>query len=272
MQIVTLLSDLGTKDYALSVWKASIYSSFSDVQVVDITHQVDAYNLIEAFYIFSNAYKNFPKNTIHLIGIDVSFQKGSKIILAKKNHHFFISIDNGFLSLLEEDTEFEWKKEKIITEFDDFILKNSYLSIVDLILNNEEELLKLDNCVVQKELKLPKPIFKEEVHTIIGSVIYVDRFGNAITNITLDFFATYFKDKKIIINANHRFISKINNYYNEIVENSTNYLMKFGEMLAVFNENNYLEIAIYKGNPKTVGGANTLLGLYVGTEIKITLK
>lgn len=272
MQIITLLSDLGTRDYALSVWKASIYSAFPNVEVVDITHQVEAYNLVEAYYVFSNAYKNFPKNTIHLIGIDVSFQKGCKIILAKKNQHFFISIDNGFLSFLEENESFEWKKEKIITEFDEFILKNSYLSIVDLIVNNERDIHKLNDSITQKVLKLPKPIFKEDVYTIIGSVIYVDRFGNAITNITFDFFSTYFQNKKFIINANHRFISKINNYYNEIIENSSNHLMKFGEMLAVFNENNLLEIAIYKGNPKTVGGANTLLGLHVGTEIKIALE
>jgi S-adenosylmethionine hydrolase len=69
------------------------------LQVIDISHQIGAYNLVQTAYIMRNAYINFPKESIHIISVDSFFHKDRKNILVKADGHYFISADNGLLSL-----------------------------------------------------------------------------------------------------------------------------------------------------------------------------
>jgi S-adenosylmethionine hydrolase len=103
----------------------------------------------------------------------------------------------------------------------------------------------------------------DERNQIIGTVIYIDNYGNVVTNIKRKFFETIQKTRKYEISARSHKFNKILNKYSDVVnfdieESKRN---DEGKGLVVFNSSGYLEIAVYKSNCDTVGSASTLMGL-----------
>ena len=82
MGIITLTSDYGTKDFFISAVKGAILSELNDTNIIDISHEVTPFHIAEGAYIVKNAYKNFPKKTVHIIAIDTEKQK--KVYIMKK--------------------------------------------------------------------------------------------------------------------------------------------------------------------------------------------
>jgi hypothetical protein len=114
-----------------------------------------------------------------------------------------------------------------------------------------------------KELKEFAPRITNEGKTIVGSVIYIDNYGNVITNIQKNLFEAYRNGRKFEISARNRKINQIHNRYSDIInfDLGKNQRKGPGDLLALFNSSDYLELAIYKSDLNTVGGASTLLGL-----------
>ena len=113
-----------------------------------------------------------------------------------------------------------------------------------------------------KPIKNIVPFVNDEKNQIIGSVIYIDNYGNIISNINKKLFTDIGKGRDFKISAARYTFTKIVNKYNEILGENTSDARQFdGNRLALFNSAGYLEIAIYRSNLKTVGGASTLLGL-----------
>ena len=102
MSIITLTTDFGLKDHFVGSLKGKLISEYSEVQIVDISHDVDLFNISEASYIINASYNSFPKGTVHLIGIDIERTYESKHIALQWNDHFFICADNGILSILTQ--------------------------------------------------------------------------------------------------------------------------------------------------------------------------
>ena len=100
MSIITLTSDYGTKDFFVSAVKGAILSEQTNTQIIDISHEITPFNLPECAYIVKNAYKNFPKGTIHIIALDTEKQKNKKHIASYIDEHYFITSDSGLLSLI----------------------------------------------------------------------------------------------------------------------------------------------------------------------------
>ena len=70
MTIITLTTDLGLKDHYVASIKGAILSQLEDVKIVDISHEIDAFNISQTAYVIRNCYKNFPKGSIHILGVD----------------------------------------------------------------------------------------------------------------------------------------------------------------------------------------------------------
>ena len=100
MPIITLTSDFGNLDYRVAAVKGSILSLNQEVNIVDISHGIQAFNLIQTSYIVRNAYKYFPKGTIHIISVDSFHNRSRKNILYKSDGHYFLAADNGVMSLI----------------------------------------------------------------------------------------------------------------------------------------------------------------------------
>ena len=70
MAIVTLTTDFGHKDYSISVIKAALIQQIPKLSVIDISHQISPYNPSETAYILKNAFRAFPKGSVHIVGIE----------------------------------------------------------------------------------------------------------------------------------------------------------------------------------------------------------
>ena len=81
MAVITLTSDFGLLDYRVSAIKGSIAQLDDNVKVIDITHEIDAYNLMQTAYIVRNAYRYFPKGSVHIISVDSFYRKEIKTLL-----------------------------------------------------------------------------------------------------------------------------------------------------------------------------------------------
>jgi S-adenosylmethionine hydrolase len=181
------------------------------------------------------------------------------------DNHYFISANNGVISLITS----EIKSEKVV-EINIPNPVNGSFPVLDIFVKVACHIVRGGKLEVVgksfedlKELKEFAPRITNEGKTIVGSVIYIDNYGNVITNIQRSLFEAYRNGRKFEINARNRKISQIHNRYSDIInfDLGKNQRKGPGDLLALFNSSDYLELAIYKSDLNTVGGASTLLGL-----------
>ena len=274
MPIITLTTDFGEKDHFAGAVKGAIYSELSDVRIVDVSHSISPFNIMEAAYIIQNAYSSFPKGTIHIVGIDSELNPENKHIAVKLDDHYFICANNGIMSMICQDIAPEKIVEinihdRIETSFpvlDVFvkvachIARGGTLEVIGKVIN------------IIKPLKYLVPFVNDDKNQIIGTVIYIDNYGNVITNIKRKFFESIQKTRGYEIAARNYKFKKVYDRYSEIVnfEVSEEKRNDEGKSLVVFNASNYLEIAVYKSNCNTVGSASTLMGLKAMDTVTVT--
>ena len=272
MSIITLTSDFGNLDYRVSAVKGKILSLNPEVNIIDITHEIQAYNLIQTSYIVRNAYKHFPKGTIHIVSVDSFYHKSRRNILYKADGSYFLAADNGLLSLIFFDIKPEAIYEITLNNrFDDIINFTStdifVPAAVHLANGGLPEVIgrKIKNV---KELLFPKPVYNEAEKMIIGEVMYIDNFGNIISNINKDFFEAAGKGhENFTIKFRNLSLSKVFSSHTEVVSDWDRETEFHGQSAAIFNDSQLLELTIYKGSKKN--GARSLFGLNVGGNIYI---
>ena len=261
MAIITLTTDLGTNDSYLASVKGSIYNQINDARIVDITNDITAFNIPQAAFVLRNCYKDFPLGSIHIVSVDDELNIENEHLVVKANGHYFIASDNGLFSLLLT----EMKAEKIIqlniaqeSNCLTFATKNVFApAACHLARGGTMEMIGtlIDNyCVHRTDLKAVK-----EKNLIKGVIIYNDNYGNAITNIDKTMFLDIQGGREFIIyyGREDEKITTISKKYNDVPS---------GDKLAIFGENEQLQIAMNKGT------ANTLLGLKLHEIIRIEFK
>ncbi|WP_394420938.1 SAM hydrolase/SAM-dependent halogenase family protein [Tenacibaculum mesophilum] len=264
MSLITLTTDFGTKDHFVGAVKGAIYSELPDAKIVDITHEISPFNITETAYILKNAYKSFPDKTIHVIGVDSELSVDNKHIALELDNHYFICPDNGLISMIAS----EIKPTKIF-EINIHDRIESSFPVLDVFVQVASHIARGGSLSVigrevdtYKKIVEIKPKVNEQQTIIAGGVIYIDNYGNVITNISKKQFNTIGKGRDYKVTARRYTFSKIYSRYNEIVDFSVTDKRQYdGEKLAIFNSAGFLEIAIYRSNLETVGGASTLLGL-----------
>ena len=273
MSIITLTTDYGNKDYSVSELKAKIYNEISDVRIVDVSHNISPFNLTEAAYIIKSAYRHFPKDSIHIIGIDSELSPENAHIAMKFNDNYFIGADNGIFSMIIDDFKADSIVEiNIHKNYNNTISTNDvFVKIATHILRDGKlEVIgkKIDSI---KEIKDIKPAISNDDNQIIGSVIYIDNYGNVVTNITQKIFNEISKSRPFTIYARNVKFNRIFNSYSDAIDYSIpkDKREEDGKKIALFNNLGYLELSIYKSNPSTVGSASTLFGLNYRDTISI---
>ena len=265
MTIVTLTTDFGHKDYSVSVIKAALLQQIPNLSVIDISHQISPYNPSETAYVLKNSFRAFPEGTIHIIGVESEWTPENIHLAIEFEGHFFIGADNGILSMIIDDL----KTTKIV-EINIHKTVISSFPVLDVFISVAAHIARKGNLdVIGKPIKQIKeltninPVINLEGNQILGSVIYIDNYGNLITNIKKIFFNEVGKTRNFTISARSIKFKKIYNGYSEAIDFSLpkNKRNEDGKKLALFNSANHLELAVYKSNPKTVGGANSLFGL-----------
>jgi S-adenosylmethionine hydrolase len=273
MAIITLTTDFGEKDHFAGAVKGAIYSELPEVRIVDISHSVSPFNVPEAAYIIQNAYSSFPKGTIHVIGIDSELNPENKHIAVKLDDHYFICANNGIMSMICAEIAPEKIVEinihdKIETSFpvlDVFVKVACHIARGGTL----EVIGKVITTI--KPIKNLIPFVNDEQNQIIGNIIYIDNYGNVITNIKRKFFESIQKTRPYEISARNYKFKTIYNKYSDAINFDIPEDKRYdeGKGLVVFNSSDYLEIAVYKSDNATVGSASTLMGLSLRDTITI---
>ena len=255
MPIITLTSDWSNYDYYVAAIKGQILGLCPEVTIVDISHNIQSFSISQAAYVVRHSYKNFPDGTIHVIAVNSETGPDKPPIVVKAMNHYFIGCDNGLFMLIIDNEPDEVivlpKKKK----------GNPTIAEIDIFARAACEVAKGKPL---KELGKTHPNLRRQVpilptideSVINGTVVYIDSFRNAITNINAELFDKIGKRRKfeIFIQSNHYRVNKINKYYSE---------SSIGELLVLFNSVGFLEIAINNGN------AADLLNLSVGSAVRI---
>jgi S-adenosyl-L-methionine hydrolase (adenosine-forming) len=269
MKIVTITSDLGLTDHYVASLKGRFYSSIGDVTLVDVSHDVQPFNIAQAAFYLNNAWRDFPAGTVHFIDVDSTPQ----IFIAKPDHntyatimklngHYFVGCDNGIFSLLRgyENAERIIRIDGFSAADARFPANNIYIPAITRILQGT------DVGELGEEIRSVRQAFTTqptiEKNLIKGTVIHVDKYGNVIVNITEELFKQVGTGNPFTIffkNSNY-FIEQISLTYGDVPT---------GEKLARFNANGFLEIAINKGTVGSGGGASSLLGLGVKDIVRM---
>ncbi len=250
MAIITLTTDFGLKDHYLSSVKGAILTQLPDAVIVDISNVIEKYHLPDTAFILKNAFANFPKGTIHIIGVKANYTKETPHLIVFAQGHYFIGADNGIFSLL-----FEGGIDKIIA-----------LPQSDSVFPTRDVFAKAA-CDLAKGIQIEELGVKKDSVTqmipfnaapagdmIRGLVIYVDVFGNSVTNISKRLFEQTSKGRGFIIEVGKHQIEKISKSYSDVPN---------GEILVLFNSSDNLEIAVNQGN------ADRLLALQVNASILV---
>ena len=271
MQIVTLTTDMGLTDHYVASLKGSLLREKSDLQIVDITHLVNPFDVAQAAYYLSSCFEDFPKGTIHIIAVDTepvinfgSAQHSSLPGILVFKDQYFVSNDNGVFSLIVKDQEFEslWHVDDVLSNplAYKFPAKNILVPIAIKLANKVE----IDSIATQVE-QFKKSITLNPViekNLIRGNVLHIDHYGNVITNIDK---STFYR---IGENIPFTIFFRKKEYHIDIISKTYNDVSP-GERLAFFNNNDLLEIAINKGANSRNGGASNLFGLDINDIVRI---
>lgn len=239
MPVLTITTDWSKNDYYIGTVRGKVISVDASVQLIDISHQVASYNAVQASFLLKACFGFFPRGTVHLIAVNSIPRQGKSLIAFEKDGHFFISADCGYPGLL-----FPGENIQVVKLFTEKELTSTFATI-EIFIEKGIELLKagklesVGTLIADYVRQTPlQPVYQTSV--INGSVVYIDSFQNAITNISQELFARVGQGKPftIYVQSNHYTITKINKTYQQSSP---------GDLLAVFNSLGLLEVAINHG-------------------------
>jgi S-adenosyl-L-methionine hydrolase (adenosine-forming) len=274
MPVVTLTTDFGPDDSYVAAMKGAILSTNPSACIVDISHSISPQGILQAAFVLNMVYRYFPPQTIHLAVVDPGVGSQRRGIILKTPDAYFVAPDNGILSYVLDDLyllknapsprSYEEEKITIKGEFeaisitdprfwhhpvsstfhgrDIFAPVAASLSLGISIYELGEKISDLN------VLPLPRPHIDDQGR-VTGQVIYMDHFGNLVTNIKRG----NLPRERIAIEIADHTIHELSNYYSQ------------GEgLLALLGSSGYLEISLKDGN------AHEFLNAGIGDEVRIS--
>jgi S-adenosylmethionine hydrolase len=257
-RIVTLLTDFGNTDGFVGTMKGVIFSICSDVEIIDISNDIPSHDVFYGAFVLKGSYSFFPKGTIHLAVVDPGVGSEREAIVVKTKDYFFIGPDNGLFSyVIDKNSKIyslENKKYFLKNVSQTFHGRDIFAPIAGYLAKgiSPEKFGKLKRNY--KKINLPKPkIFPATGRTtsgrkykIVGQIIYIDKFGNLITNIHQELINKIIKTKKVSIKFKNVEKIKIVNSYSEIGSD---------KFCGLINSFGYLEVASNKARAESITNA-----------------
>jgi S-adenosylmethionine hydrolase len=257
--IITLTTDYGTNDHLVGVLKGVILRINPDVQIVDITHGVTPFDLLDGATVIANAYPYFPPRTIHVVVVDPGVGTERRPLIVSGQNQYFLAPDNGVLSgVFEKEQNFLVRHLTAEHYFlhpvsKTFHGRDVFAPVAGWLSKNWQPGSMGEEITDFKRFALPRP--KEADGLLKGVVLKVDSFGNLITNFRgEDLPAAAIERGAINLQVGTHAISKL-------VPTFAN--GNAGEAIAYVGSSGNLEIGVNKGSAsKTLGvgrGAPVLL-------------
>ena len=262
--IITLTTDFGLTDHFVGTMKGVILDIAPEAQIVDISHAVQPFDILDGALTISQAYSYFPSGAVHMVIVDPGVGTARRPVILSSDRHLFVAPDNGVLSMVYDREE--RKSVRHVTAEHYFLQPRSntfhgrdIFSPVAAYLGKGVSADRFGEEItdyVRFSAPRPKPV---DERTLRGVVLKVDRFGNLITNITREdaplLFATAPPAFKIVIGTKTQATRMCTSY----AEGAP------GEVFGILGSMGFLEIAANRGS------AFQLLGAGKGSEVNVVM-
>lgn len=253
---ISLMTDFGYCDQYVGVMKSVIINHNPSVSLIDITHGIEPQNLSQAKFLTKCSYDYFPKKSVHIIVVDPDVGTDRNILIAETPNAFFIAPDNGVLSEIVKPyvNKTPLGNESFVTPSDlcklyvldqpqywndsvsnTFHGRDIFAPVGGLLAKNRDP--KIFGTHVKQMIYDPivSPILS--IECIEGEIVYVDRFGNLISNIEstqIDY------TKDLTIGVEGIVIDKLGDTFKQPNVH--------GDLVALIGSHGYLEVALYQAN------------------------
>jgi S-adenosylmethionine hydrolase len=251
MTFITLLTDFGTSDSYVAEMKGVILSSTPTAVLSDITHSVNPGDVRSAAYLLGRTWHRFPGGTIHLVVVDPGVGTSRGALAFSAHGHLFVGPDNGVFTPVLHDAEVE----AVVLPTPEgasptFHARDVFAPAAAALAGGG----KLEN-LGQPFSGTPERLAYTEPHyegkSIVGEIVYIDRFGSLITNLTTDIVPAYAR-----LEVEDLDIGPVRRTYNDVPT---------GGLLAYVGSGGALEIAVRNGS------AARRLGVGVGGRVRARL-
>jgi S-adenosylmethionine hydrolase len=254
--IITLTTDFGLEDPFVGIMKGVILGIAPGAQVIDITHGIRSYNILQAAFLIDNAYSYFPAGTVHVIVVDPGVGSARRPIATVAKEHLFVAPDNGVLSCIfnndsaAADSSVYWIQNRNLflnSISQTFHGRDIFAPVAAHLARGariESVGPRIDDFV-KKELPKPQP----RDGKVVGTVLHVDSFGNVITNLKQGDLAEDFA-----ISVSGSSITRLCASFSDGAP---------GELFAIVGSAGYIELALNQGS------AADRLNVGSGAEIEL---
>jgi hypothetical protein len=263
-RFIALLTDFGEKDFFVPSLKAVIAGINPQAKTIDITHEVSSFDIRAASFILFSCYAFFPAGTVFLAVVDPGVASGRPILLAETRKYFFIAPDNGLLTLPLKNQEIVSLRKVTQSRF--------WLTAGTTTFEARDRIAPVAAWLTQgispdefgpevnsyRRLKIKEPV--RSGREIAGEILYQDKFGNLMTNISISMFRALRGSKskpRLSLFLGKRQISRMVMSYAEV---------KDSRPFILVNSQGLIEIAVNKGS------AAAALGAKPGDPVKIRLE
>ncbi len=237
-QVITLLSDWHLRDPYVAMLKGELLKALPDARILDITHYVDKFNLLQTALLMRNSYVSFPEGSIHLILTNMSLNSSFPVVLFSHNGHHFIGEDNGVFHLMFgqemalKGFQLSDDKENTLAQILHWI---QLLSTDSLDGDHTKEYLQF------KRMFMQQPENVTENQRIEGQIVYIDAFNNAVTDIPVKMFRQVVQNRPFTATIQSKGFWKITKHYPE-------YSASESEMYLCDNSLGLLEVVSYQSD------------------------
>ena len=260
--IITLTTDYGTNDHLVGTMKGVILKINPDVTIVDITHNVTAYDLLDGALAIGAAYSYFPPRTVHVVVVDPGVGTERRPLLVSAQNQYFVAPDNGVLSMVFEGDDNVVVRHANIEHYylnpisKTFHGRDIFAPVAAWLTKNWQTASMGEEITDYKQFSMPKP--KEADGGLKGVVLRVDAFGNLITNFRAEHIpASARENGNFLLHAGAHEVKKLVDTFAHGAA---------GEPVAYIGSSGFIEIAVNKGS------AARALSLGRGTPVVLLTK
>jgi S-adenosylmethionine hydrolase len=188
--IITLTTDFGSNDHLVGAMKGVILKVHPDVEIVDISHHVIPYDILDAALTLGQAYRYFPLKTVHIVVVDPGVGTQRRPLLVSGDQHYFVAPDNGVLSMVYEKEERLTVRHVTAEHYflsplsNTFHGRDIFAPVAAWLTKNGAAASFGDAITDFVRFSMPKP--KSANGVVKGVVLKVDNFGNLITNLSVE--------------------------------------------------------------------------------------
>jgi len=249
--IITLTTDFGLKDYFVGSLKGVLLQKSPDARIIDITHQIARHDVISAAFIIKESFQYFPKGSVHLVVVDPGVGTCRRAILLSYRDHHFIGPDNGIFSYLLKDKHcrvYEILETSLHLREDSptFAGRDHFAPIAAAVANRRSP---ADLGKEITDAKVIEDLFCRKVgERFSGRIVYIDTYGNAITNLTQSDLKAKTDDLELEVPGGRK-LRRLKKSYSD---------GKKGEGNLILNSSGHLEIFVPKGSAQLLLNLNLL--------------